>query len=190
MRGHFGLEVGAILSSQFAARQGAMESCRPLYRPCVDCGKFTDSCCDLLCSAELNLPSEQWIRDQFTPHCEECDFMFGSCHFCRKVDLAVPPPWREEESGKTKPMDRGEVQEWTSPRSVSPTASSSSPTEEVASSDASEGWKEAVAIYNRRMRDEWRGRVRQREGRSEESQRRVRQREGRSEESQPQPQSQ
>ena len=67
-----------------------------LCRPCVDCGKFTGAFCEYECSAELRLPSENWVKNQLTPHCVTCDRKFGSCHFCRQVHWAVPPSWREE----------------------------------------------------------------------------------------------
>ena len=63
-------------------------------RPCVDSGKITMAFCDSECSAQKRIPSEEWMARQMTPHCPACDAKFGSCHFCRGVQLAARPGWR------------------------------------------------------------------------------------------------
>ena len=69
---------------------------RPMFstfcRSCVDCGLFTGSYCDF-CNGAERIPSERWVRGQGTPLCTTCDARYGSCHYCRGVAWATPPPW-------------------------------------------------------------------------------------------------
>ena len=61
-----------------------------LYRPCVDCGRFTGSYCDY-CHAAERIPAEEWADGQMTPLCTWCDGIHrGACHFCRKVHWCRP----------------------------------------------------------------------------------------------------
>ena len=63
-----------------------------LTRACVDCGLITGNFCDS-CLAADRVPSEKWEPNQATPLCTFCDDRFFSCHFCRGVQWAQPPPW-------------------------------------------------------------------------------------------------
>ena len=63
-----------------------------LLRSCVDCGLRTGNFCDY-CEAADRVPAERWSSNQLTPLCTYCDDQFGSCHFCRGVHMAQPPPW-------------------------------------------------------------------------------------------------
>jgi len=64
-----------------------------LCRPCVDCGQKTARYCDYCC-AQDRLPNEEWARGQMTPLCSTCDNQHDSCHYCRGLSWAAPPPWR------------------------------------------------------------------------------------------------
>ena len=67
-----------------------------LYRPCVDCGRYTGGWCDTgepmvgLCKAKLTVPTEDWGETQATPLCATCGNKWGTCHFCRKVMWCRP----------------------------------------------------------------------------------------------------
>ena len=61
-----------------------------LYRPCVDCGKYTGRFCDF-CLAVERVPSEQWANGQHTPLCSKCDERHA-CHFCLEIDWCQPFP--------------------------------------------------------------------------------------------------
>ena len=64
-----------------------------LYRPCVDCGKYTGRYCDY-CIAAARLPKEKWCKGQHTPLCSTCDNSKDACHFCRGEPWVTPLPWR------------------------------------------------------------------------------------------------
>ena len=71
----------------------AMGSVAELTRPCVDCGMYTGSFCEMDCLAVTWVPSERWCAGQHAPHCTKCELKFTFCHFCRKSPWATPPAW-------------------------------------------------------------------------------------------------
>ena len=90
-----GVEEQELLLSCFGTQE-------ELRRSCVDCGMLTGAFCDLECLARARIPSEQWLRDQLTPHCSACDAKYGSCHFCRGVSWATPGEWRSQDTVGTE----------------------------------------------------------------------------------------
>ena len=63
-----------------------------LYRPCVDCGRYTGRYCDY-CLAADRIPSETWAPGQATPLCSSCDDNYDRCHYCRGIHMARPFTW-------------------------------------------------------------------------------------------------
>ena len=70
-------------------------------RACVDCGQVTSCTLDFCeglhhgdCKAATWIPSESWAQGQGTPLCQNCEWLFETCHFCRKVCWATPPKWK------------------------------------------------------------------------------------------------
>ena len=72
-----------------------------LCRPCVVCGRYTGNFCDgdeygptrLPCLASKRVPTEQWVSNQRTPLCNDCEHKHGCCHFCRSVPWCMPFPY-------------------------------------------------------------------------------------------------
>ena len=69
------------------------ESSSMLFRPCVDCGRYTGNFCENDCKAAIWVPAEQWASGQLTPHCTSCERKSVVCHFCRGVRWCTPFPF-------------------------------------------------------------------------------------------------
>lgn len=81
-------------------RQVDLELMRAYNAPCVDCGLNTGSWCDgrvrvgifdISCRAAHRVPTNKWMPNQGTPHCNECTWTYEICHFCRGASWATPP---------------------------------------------------------------------------------------------------
>ena len=62
-----------------------------LYRPCVDCGRWTGCYCDGCTAASRGL--QDVAPNQMTPLCNTCDNKQGYCHFCLGLQWCGPQPW-------------------------------------------------------------------------------------------------
>ena len=73
-----------------------------LQQPCVICGKVAQRFCDggeiikmfnkgSPCFAAARMPKGDWLPNQRTPMCGECDNFCQVCYYCRSIPWCSPP---------------------------------------------------------------------------------------------------